>query len=169
MGCLQSHTPRRKKSERENRVAPASAYINNDHGGAAAEALNNLASATSAKRQAPANQAEAVANLAGANQQLSNQLQQAQQQIQQMMENLHLLVTALARGYQPSPQTPMPVTNPPPAPPTPALPNHGDPNKFRGNQPPRSTCRWNNDNYCSSCSFDVAEWHNSHTCPTSHR
>ena len=68
-----------QKSERDNGVASASAYANNAHGGAATEALNNLAAATAANRQAAANQAEAVANLAGANQQLAHQLQQAQQ------------------------------------------------------------------------------------------
>ena len=88
-----------QKSERDNGVAPASAYANNTHGGAAVEALNNLAAATPANRQAAANQAEAVENFSGANQQLANQLQQAQQQIQKMMANLHLPVTAPARRY----------------------------------------------------------------------
>ena len=74
-----------QKIERDNGVAPASAYANNAHGGAAAEALNNLSAATAADRQAAANQAEAVANLSGANQKLANQLQQYQKQIQQMM------------------------------------------------------------------------------------
>ena len=71
-----------QKSERDNGVAPASAYANNAHGGAAVEALNNLSDVTAADRQAAANQAEAVANLTGSNQQLAHQLQQAQQQIQ---------------------------------------------------------------------------------------
>ena len=57
-----------QKSERENGFAPASAYTNNTHGGATAETLNNIATATAANRQSTANQAEAVANLAGANQ-----------------------------------------------------------------------------------------------------
>ena len=70
-----------QKSERENGVAPASAYTNNAHGGSASEALNNLAASTASYRQASVNQAEAVANLSGANQQFSHQLQQAQQQI----------------------------------------------------------------------------------------
>ena len=158
-----------QKSEHENGVAPASTYVNNAHGGAAVEALNNLAAATAADRQAAANQDEAVANLAGANQQLANQLQQAQQHIQKMMAYLHLPVTAPARRYQPPPQKPVLVAAHTPAPPAPALRNQGDPNKVRGNQPPRAIRHWDNENYCSSCSFDVAEWHNSHTCPPSRR
>ena len=67
-----------QKSERDNRVVPASAYANNAHGGAATEALNNLAAANAVNRQATANQAEAVANFAGPNQNLANHLQQAQ-------------------------------------------------------------------------------------------
>ena len=67
-----------QKSERDNGVAPASAYANNSHKGAATEALNDLAAATVADRQAAANQSEAVANLYGANQQLSHQLHQDQ-------------------------------------------------------------------------------------------
>ena len=67
-----------QKSERDNGVAPASAYANNAHGGAAAEALNNLAATNYADRQAADNQAESVTNLTGANQQLAHQLQQAQ-------------------------------------------------------------------------------------------
>ena len=82
MGFLQSHATRGTKNERDNGVAPAIAYANNTHRGAAAEALNNLAPATAADRQAAATQAEAVANLSGANQQLAHQLQQSQQQIQ---------------------------------------------------------------------------------------
>ena len=89
-----------QKIERDNGVAPVSAYANNAHGEAAAEALNNLAAATASDHQAPANQAEAVANLARANQKLAHQLQQAQQKIQKMMENLHLPDTAHARSYQ---------------------------------------------------------------------
>ena len=53
-----------QKSKRDNGVAPTSAYAKNAHGGAAAEALNNLAAATTVYRQAAANQAEEVANLA---------------------------------------------------------------------------------------------------------
>ena len=64
-----------QKSKRDNGVAPASAYTKNSHGGAVTEALNNLAAATSADRQAAANQAEAAANLASTNQQLAHQLQ----------------------------------------------------------------------------------------------
>ena len=70
-----------QKSECNNGVAPTSAYANNAHRGAAAEALNNLSATTTADRQAAANQAEAVENLEGANQQLAYQLQQAQQKI----------------------------------------------------------------------------------------
>ena len=116
---------------RDNGVAPASEYANNAHGGAAAEALNNLAAATAADRQSAANQAEAVANLAGANQQLAHQLQQAQQQIQKMMENLHLPGTAPVRSYQPPPQKPAPATAHIPATPAPARLNQGDPNRVR--------------------------------------
>ena len=133
MVCLQSHAPLRKKSERDNGVSPASAYANNAHEGSATEAIKNIAAATSADRQAAANQAEAVANLAGVNQKLANHLQQAQQQIQQMMANLHLPVTAPVRRYQPPPQKPATVAAHPPAPPVPALLNQGDPNKVRGN------------------------------------
>ena len=68
VGRIQSHAPCGTKNERNNGVAPASAYANNAHGGAAAEALNNLAAATAADRQAAVNQAEEVANLAGTNQ-----------------------------------------------------------------------------------------------------
>ena len=70
-----------QKSEHGNGVAPASAYANNAHGGAATEDLNNLVSATAADLQEAATQAEAVENLEGANQQLAYQLQQAQQKI----------------------------------------------------------------------------------------
>ena len=42
-----------QKSERDNGVAPASAYRNNAHGGAATEALNNLAAATAVDRRQP--------------------------------------------------------------------------------------------------------------------
>ena len=158
-----------KKIECDNGVAPANAYSNNAHRGSAAEALNNLDAATAANCQAAANQAEVVANLAGANQQLANQLQQSQQQIHQIMANLHLPVTAPARRYQPPPQNPTPVASNTPAPPTPALLNQGYLNKVQRNQPPRAIRRWDNNNYCSSCSFDVAEWHNIHTCPPSRR
>ena len=98
-----------KKKERDNGVAPASAYANNAHGGAAAEALNNLAAATAADRQAAANQAEAVANMSGTNQQLAHHLHQAQQQIQKMMANLHIPGTAPTRSYHPPPPKPTPV------------------------------------------------------------
>ena len=145
-----------QKSERDNGVAPASAYASNAHGGAAAEALKNLAAATAADRQATANQEEAVANLAGANQQLAHQLQQAQQQIQKMMANLHLPGTAHARNYQPSPQKPAPVAAHIPVTPASTLLNQGQPIRVCENQPPRSTCSWDKENYCSSCGFNVA-------------
>ena len=133
-----------QKRECENGVAPASAYANNALGGAAAEALNNLAAATSADHQAAANQAEAVENLAVSNQQLAHQLQQAQKQIQKMMENLHLPGTAPARSYQPPPQKPAPVAAHIPLTPAPKLLNQGDPGRVRGNQPPCATRHWNN-------------------------
>ena len=169
MGCIQSHAPRGTKIERDNGVAPVSAYANNAHGGAVAEDLNNLAAATAANRQAATNQLEAVANLDGANQQLSHQLQLAQQRIQKMMANLHLPGTALSKSYQPPPQKSAPVAAHIPATPAPALLNQGDQNRVRGNQPPRATCCWDNKNYCSSCGFDVEEWHTSHTCTPSRR
>ena len=109
MGRFQSHVTPGTKIERDNGVAPASAHANNSHGRTAIEALNNLAAATVADRQAPDNQAESVANLAGMNQQLAHQLQQSQQQIQKMMENLHLPSTAHAKSYQSQPQKPAPV------------------------------------------------------------
>ena len=146
-----------QKSERYNGVAPASAYANNSHGGAAAEALNNLAAATAADRQAAANQAEAVANLAGANQQLAHQLQQAQHKIQKMMENLHLPGTEHARSYQPHPQKPAPVATHIPVMPAPTLLNQGEPRRVRRKQPPQAARRWDNENHCSSCGYDVAE------------
>ena len=61
-----------QKSKRDNGVAPASAYANNAHGEAAAEALNNLAAATAAECQAAAKQAEEVTNMDGANHKLSH-------------------------------------------------------------------------------------------------
>ena len=158
-----------QKSKRDNGVAPTSAYAKNAHGGAAVEALNNLAAATTSDRQAADNQAEAVANLASVDQQLAHQLQQAQQQIQKMMENLHLPGTAHARSYQPQPQKPAPVAAHIPVTPASTLLNQGDPSRVRGNQPPRTVRRWDNENYCYSCGFDVAEWHTSHTCPQSCR
>ena len=63
-----------QKSERDNVVAPVSAYANNAHGESNTEALNNIAAATAADRQAATNQAEAVANLVGANQKIAHQL-----------------------------------------------------------------------------------------------
>ena len=158
-----------QKSERENGVAPASAYGNNAHRGAAAEALDNPAAATATDRQAASNQEEAVANLAGANQQLAHHIQQAQHQIQNMMENIHLPGTAPARSYQPPPQKPAPASAHIPATPPPARLNKGDPNMVRGNQPPRALRGWDNENYCYSCGFDVSEWHTSHTCTPSRR
>ena len=167
VGGIQSHAPCGKKSKRDNGVVPISAHANNANGGAAAEALNNLSATTAADRQAAANQLEAVANLAGANQKLTHQLQQAQQQIQNMMTKLHLPRTAPARSYHPPPQKLAPVAAHIPATSGPALLNQGDQNRFRGNQPPHATRRWDNGNYCSSCGFGVAEWHTSHTFPPS--
>ena len=111
----------------------------------------------------------AVANLDGANQQLSHQLQLAQQRIQKMMANLHLLVTDPARSYQPPPPKTAPVAAHIPDTPAPARLNQGYPNRVRRKQLPRATRRWDNENYCSSCVFDVAEWHTSHTCTPSRR
>ena len=61
------------------------------------------------------------------------------------------------------------IAAPPPALPALAPPNQGDLSKVHGNHPPRAIRCWNNENYCSSYGFDVAEWHNSHTCPPSCR
>ena len=135
-----------QKIERDNGVAPTSAYANNSHGGAAAEALNNLSAATATNHQAAANQSEAMENLAGANQQIAHQLQQAQQQIQKMMENLHLPGTAPSRSYQPPPQKPAPVAAHIPVTPVPTLLNQGEPSRVCGNQPPCATRRWDNEN-----------------------
>ena len=158
-----------QKNERDNGVAPTSAYANNAHGGAVKEALNNIAAATAADRQSASNLAEVVANLAGANQQLAHQLQQDQQQIQKMTENLHLPGTSQARSYQPQPQKTAPVAAHIPVKPAPTLLNQGDPSRVRGNQPPRAARRWDNENYCYSCGFDVVEWHTSYMCPPSRR
>ena len=158
-----------KKIECGNGVAPASVYANKAHGGAAVEALSNLAAATAADLQAAANQAEAVANLAGANQQLAHQPHQSQQQIQKMMENLHLPGTAPARSYHPPPQKTAPAATHIPATPAPAQLNQGYPKSVRGNQPTRALWRWDNEKHCYSCGFNVAEWHTSHTCPPSRR
>ena len=144
-------------------------YANDAHGGAAAEALNNLAAATAVDRQSAANQAEVVANLAGVNQQLAHQLQLAQQKIKKMMENLHLPGTAHARSSQPQPQKPAPGAAHIPVTTAPTILNQGDPSRVRGNQTPRAARRWGNENYCSSCGFDVAEWHTIQTCPPSRR
>ena len=125
-----------QKSERDNGVAPTSAYANNAHGGAVKEALNNIAAATAADRQSASNLAEVVANLAGANQQLAHQLQQDQQQIQKMTENLHLPGTSQARSYQPQPQKTAPVAAHIPVAPAPTTLNQGDPSKVCRNQLP---------------------------------
>ena len=134
-----------QKSERDNVVAPASAYTNNAHGGADAEALNNLSAATDAYLQAAANQAVAVANLVGTNQKLAHQLQQVQQKIQKMMENIHLPGTSQARSYQPHLQKPAPVAAHIRITPIPTPLNQGEPSRFHGNQPLRAARRWKND------------------------
>ena len=72
MGCFKATLLAEQKSERDNGVSPASAYARNAHGGATAEALNNLAATTAADYQAEANQLEAVANLDSTNQQLAH-------------------------------------------------------------------------------------------------
>ena len=127
-----------QKNERDNSVAHNRAYTNNADGGAAAEAINNIAATTTADRQAKGNQAEAVANLAGTNQQLSHQLQQAQQKIQKMMENLHLPGTAPVRSYHPPPQKPAPATARIPATPAPARLNQGPKQGMRKQTAPRT-------------------------------
>ena len=169
MGCLQIHATRGGKKPTRQWSCPCQCVQKNAHGGAAVESLNNLAAVTAAERQEAENQAESVANLAGANQKPAHQLQQSQQQIQKMMENLHLPGKAPARSYQPLPQKPAPVAAHIPVTPAPTLLNQGDPSRVRRNQLSCATCRWDNQNYCSSCGFDVAEWHTSHTCPPSRR
>ena len=64
-----------QKLERDNGVAPANAYAQSANAHTTNNALNNLAAATAADRQAAANQAEAVANLTVSNQNLAQQLQ----------------------------------------------------------------------------------------------
>ena len=159
-----------RKSERENGVAPASAYAKNAHEGAVAEALNNLAAATAADRQPAANQAEAVANLAGVKPATRKPtIAGPTENSKNDGKNLNLPGTAHARSYQPRPQKPAPVVAHIPVASAPTLLNQGDPSRVRGNQPPRAARLWDNENYCSSCGYDVAEWHTSHTCPPSRR
>ena len=60
-----------QKNERDNGVTPANAYAHSANNNTPHDALNNLAAATAADRQAAANQAEAVANLTVSNQNLA--------------------------------------------------------------------------------------------------
>ena len=138
-----------KKNERDNGVAPANAYAHSANTNTATDALNNLAAATAADGQAAANQAEAVANLTVSNQNLTQQLQQAQQQLQNMMTNLHNPAPVPGGGYRAPPPLAAPIT-----PLIPAQQTPGETYRNRGNQPPRATRRWNNENYCSSCVYE---------------
>ena len=81
-------------------MAPANAYAQSANAHTTNDALNNLAAATAADRQAAANQAEAVANLTVSNQNLAQHLQQAQQQLQNMMSTMHSPTTAPGGGYR---------------------------------------------------------------------
>ena len=138
-------------------VAPICESRSNTH-------VNNLAAATAADRQAAANQAEAVVNWTVSNQNLAQQLQQAQQQLQNMISTMHSPTTAPGGGYRAPPPLAAPI-----APLIPTRQNPGVTDRNRGNQPPRATRRWDNDNYCLSCGYDIAEWHTSKTCPPSRR
>ena len=164
MGGFQSNTPRRAEARARQRSGPSNAYAQSANAHTTNDALNNLAAATAADRQAAANQAEAVANLTVSNQNLAQQLQQAQQQLQNMMSTMHSPTTAPGGGYRAPPPLAAPI-----APLIPTRPNPGATDRNRGNQPPRATRRWDNENYCSSCGYDVAEWHTSKTCPPSRR
>ena len=84
-------------------MAPANAYAQSANAHTTNDALNNLAAATAADRQAAANQAEAVANLTVSNQNLAQQLQQAQQQLQNMTSTMHSPTTAPGGGYRSPP------------------------------------------------------------------
>ena len=96
-----------KEIERYNGFSPTSVYANNANGShETAEALNYLAQATFADRQASANQSEAVANLTMSNQNLARQLQQAQTQLQQVLTQFQTLNTSV-RSHTPAvPSTP---------------------------------------------------------------
>ena len=98
-----------QKHERDNGVAPANAYAQYANAHTTNDALNNLAAATAADRQAAANQAEAVANLTVSNQNLAQQLQQAQQQLQNMMSTMHSPTTAPGGGYRAPPPLAAPI------------------------------------------------------------
>ena len=145
-------------------MAPANAYAQSANAHTTTDALNNLAAATAADREAAANQAEAVANLTVSNQNLVQQLQQAHQQLQNIMSTRHSPTTAPGGGYRAPPPIAAPI-----APLVPTRPNTGATDRNRGNQPPRATRRWDNKNYFSSCGYDIAEWHTSKTCPPSRR
>ena len=101
-----------QKHERDNGVAPANAYAQSTNAHTTNDALNNLAAATAADRQAAANQAEAVANLTVSNKNLAQQLQQAQQQLQNMMSTMHSPTTAPGGGYR-APPPPRRTDSPP--------------------------------------------------------
>ena len=153
-----------QKNEREKGVAHANAYAHSANTNTATDALNNLAAATAADRQAAANKAEAVANLTVSNQNLAQQLQQAQQQLQHMMTNLNNPATVPGGGYRAPPPLVAPID-----PHILAQQTPGATDRTRGNQPPCATRRWNNENYCSSCGYDITEWQTSKTCPPSRR
>ena len=145
-------------------MAPENAYAQSANAHTTNDPLNNLAAATAADRQAAANQAEAVTNLTVSNQNLAQQLQQAQQQLQNMMSTMHSPTTALGGGYRAPPPLAAPIA--------PLIPTRQNPratDRNRDNQPPRATRRWDNENYCSSCGYDVAKWHTSKMCPPSRR
>ena len=101
-------------------LAPANADAQSANAHTTNDALNNLAAATAADRQAAANQAEAVANLTVSNQNLAQQLQQAQQQLQNMMSTMHRPTTAPGGGYRAPPPLAAPI-----APLVPTRPNPG--------------------------------------------
>ena len=98
-----------QKNERDNGVAPENAYTQSANSHTTNDALNNLAAATAADRQAAANQAEAVANLTVSNQNLAQQLQQAQQQLQKTMTTMHSPTTAPGGGHRASPSLAAPI------------------------------------------------------------
>ena len=95
----------RTKIGRASCAQSANSHTTND-------ALNNLAAATAADRQAATNQAEAVANLTVSNQNLAQQLQQAQQQLQNMMTTMHSPTTVPGGGYRAPPPLAAPIAPP---------------------------------------------------------
>ena len=131
--------PEEQKNERDNGVAPANAYAHSANTNTATDALNNLAAANAADRQAAENQAEAVANLTVSNQNFSQQLQQAHQQLQHMITNLNNPTAVPGGGYRTPPPLAAPI-----APLIPAQQTPGATDRNRGNQPPHATRRWNN-------------------------